>query len=143
MFTSRIKVLQITARVVLVLLVVQYELGIAVIMSDPPAIPPVGFSVSNILYALNTVGRVSVPHAVLGGLLIFASVINLILSLGSKIRSVQIVGTIGFVNIITAAGGGLVFVLSGFQNDNASHAMATNFILAFTFYFLELYFLKS
>jgi hypothetical protein len=80
MFKSQMKVLRITA------IVVQYELGIAVSMSDPSAIPPIGFSVSNILYALNNVGAVSARHAILGGLLVFASVVNLILSLGSKIQ---------------------------------------------------------
>ncbi len=38
--------------------------------------------------------------------------------------------------------GGLSFVLSGFQNDGSSHNMATNFLLSFAFYFLELYVLK-
>jgi hypothetical protein len=47
-----------------------------------------------------------------------------------------------FIGIAVAAGGGLFFVLSGFQNDHASHAMATNFILSFVFLFLELYTMK-
>ena len=44
--------------------------------------------------------------------------------------------------MIFAAGGGLFFVLSGFQSDNASHTMATNFLLCFVLLFLELYSIK-
>jgi hypothetical protein len=36
----------------------------------------------------------------------------------------------------------VLFVLSGFQDNNYSHGMASNFILTFAFYFLELYLLK-
>ena len=67
------------------------------------------------------------------------SIINMILALGTKIRKVQVFAILSFLSIVIAAGGGLFFVLSGFQNDNASHAMATNFILSFAFSFIEIY----
>ena len=70
------------------------------------------------------------------------SLVTLILALASKIRSVQVFGVLGFLSMALAATSGVLFVLSGFQNDNYSHGMATNFILTFGFYFLELYFLK-
>ena len=64
------------------------------------------------------------------------------MALASKIRSVQIFGGLGFLAMALAEINGVIFVLSGFQNDNYSHGMATMFILTFGFYFLELYFLK-
>jgi len=66
----------------------------------------------------------------------------LIRFLRSRVRSVQIVGTLAFVTVFLAATTGVLFVLSGFQNDNFSHGMAANFILSLVFYFMELYFLK-
>ncbi len=69
-------------------------------------------------------------------------VINLILALGTKVRSVQILGVLNFIFLVVAAGGGFFFVLSGFQNDHASHAMATNFLLSFAFSFIELYYIR-
>jgi hypothetical protein len=57
-------------------------------------------------------------------------------------RSVQVFGSLAFLTILLAAITGLLYTMSGFQNDGDSHGMATNFLLSFTFYFLELYFLK-
>jgi hypothetical protein len=142
MSNSQSKTLRITVIVILVLLVIQYELGIAVNIANPAAQPPFSFSLSAVSDALNKVGGASLPHAILGAWLVLLSLLNLVLSLGSRIRSVQIFGSLVFLSILIAAGGGLFFTLSGFQDDNATHAMATNFILAFIFSFLELYNLK-
>ena len=81
-------------------------------------------------------------HAILGTVLTIISLINLLMALASKIRSVQVFGALGFLSMALAEICGVLFVLSGFQNDNYSHGMATNFLLTFGFYFLELYFLK-
>lgn len=81
-------------------------------------------------------------HAGLGGCLVIISMISLILALRSRIRSVQVFGILAFLATLLAATTGLLFVLSGFQNNGDTHGMATNFILAFAFCFLELYFLK-
>ena len=81
-------------------------------------------------------------HAVLGIVLTILALIILVLALVSKIRSVHVLGVWGFLGLALAATSGVLFVLSGYQNDHYSHGMATNFILTFVFYFLELYFLK-
>jgi hypothetical protein len=126
----------------LVMLLIQYELGIAVIMSDPPSTTPFNFSIAAFRGALTQVGGVGYLHALMGGILLAVSVANLAMALRSGLRSVQVFGVLSFISIVVAAGGGFIFVLSGFQNDNASHAMATNFILSFAFLFLELYNMK-
>jgi hypothetical protein len=55
---------------------------------------------------------------------------------------VQVFGILAFLATVLAATTGLLFVLSGFQNNGETHGMATNFLLSLSSYFLELYFLK-
>jgi Ni,Fe-hydrogenase I cytochrome b subunit len=109
------------------------------IISDPPSISPFNFSVETFRWAPGQVAGVATLHALLGGLLVVLSIVNLVMALRSSIRSVQVFGFLSLLSIVVAAGGGFFFVISVFQNDNASHAMATNFILSFAFLFLELY----
>ncbi len=142
MSANRLKGLRVSVVTLLVCLAIQFEFGMATNLADQPSIPPFGFSFPGVLSALNQVGFVAVAHGVLGTLLTIFSIVGLVMALGSKIRSVQIFGALGFVSMTLAATMGLFFVLSGFQNDNYSHGMATNFLLTFGFYFLELYFLK-
>jgi hypothetical protein len=135
--------LRILVIVTLSLLVIQFELGMAVNLSPNLSdIPPFVFSVNAIAEALNSVGSVALIHAIVGGVLAILSVINLVMALFSGNRGVQIFGTLAFLSTILSAMTGVMFVLSGFQNDGLSHGMATNFILAFVFYFIELYILK-
>ncbi|HEY5157462.1 MAG TPA: hypothetical protein VII93_05805 [Anaerolineales bacterium] len=142
MSSSPLRHLRIMTLVMIVSLFLQYELGIATIIANPASIPPFKFSIMTFRSALEQVGGVALLHAGLGVWLVIISVINLILALRTKIRKVQIFSILSYLSIVIAAGGGLFFVLSGFQNDNASHAMATNFILSFTFSFIELYYAR-
>jgi hypothetical protein len=128
--------------VLLALLGLQYEFGMAVNIANPPSLPAFGLSLNAVSNALHQAGVVAVIHASLGIWLVVFSVINLILSLRSGLRSVQVFGSLAFLATLLAAITGLLFTLSGFQNDGDSHGMATNFLLSFTFYFLELSFLK-
>ncbi len=128
--------------VLLALLVIQYELGMAVNISNPPQIPPVSLAPSQFNAALGKAGTVAMIHASVGILVGLIAILNLILALRSHIRSVQVFGSLTFLAVLIAGIMGLSFVRSGFQNDGFSHGMATNFILSFIFSFLELYFLK-
>ncbi len=128
--------------VILVLLAVQYELGMEVNFADPSPITPFAFSLPGVSEALRGAGLAALLHAGLGGFLSLLSLVSLVLSLKSRLRSLQVFGVLGSLGILLAAAGGLLFVLSGFQDNRLSHAMADDFILAFVFYFLELYFLK-
>ncbi len=142
MSTNQIKGIRVAVITLIVLLAIQFEFGMAVNLSNLPSLAPFGFSFSTILSALNQAGAVAVVHAILGTILTILSLFSLIMALASKIRSVQIFGGLGFLAMALAEINGVIFVLSGFQNDNYSHGMATMFILTFGFYFLELYFLK-
>ena len=139
---KNLKGIRILVMVILAFLLVQYEFGMAANLNGPPKLAPFGFSSTKFTDALNQAGLVEMIHADLGSLLPVLSLVGLILSLRSRVRSVQIVGTLAFLTVLLAAISGVLFVLSGYQNDHFSHGMATNFILSVVFYFLELYFLK-
>jgi hypothetical protein len=142
MATNRLKGLRVMVIVMLVLLGLQYEFGMAVNLANPPSLAPIGFSLNGVSNALNQVGAVAVIHASLGSILVIFALINLMLSLRSGLRSVQVFGSLAFLSILLAGLTGLLYTLSGFQNNGDTHGMASNFLLSFTFYFLELYFLK-
>jgi hypothetical protein len=142
MKTKNLRVLRIMVIVLLALLGLQYEFGMAVNIANPPSLAPLSFSTNAVSNALQQAGVVAVIHASLGSGLVLFSLINLIFSLRSGLRSVQVFGSVAFLSTLLAALTGLLFTLSGFQNDGYSHGMATNFLLSFTFYFIELYFLK-
>ena len=142
MSSNLIRYLRIIIGALLVLLFLQYELGIATAMANPPTLPPFSYSPEAFNSALTQVGPVALWHAGLGSLLVALSVANLILALSSKARSVQVFGVLSLITLAIAAGGGYFFVVSGYQNDNASHAMATNFLLSYTFLLFELHFVR-
>ncbi len=142
MAADSLKLLRVFVIVLLVLLGFQYEFGMVVNIANPPSIAPFPFSLSAFSDAIHGVGPVALLHAGMGGLLAILSLVGVVMSLRSKIRMVQVFGSLGFLAVLLAGTSGLLFVLSGFQDDHFSHGMASNFLLAFTFYFVELYFLK-
>jgi len=142
MSSNQLKPLRVVLIAILIVLFFQYELGITVSFANPAAIAPFSFSTAGFLNALNGVGSVALIHAIVGCLLLLLALINMVMALRSKVRSAQVYGVLSFVSMIFATGGGFYFVLSGFQSDNASHAMASNFLLSFVLFFLELYAIK-
>jgi hypothetical protein len=140
MAAKRLQSLRIMVIVILALLGLQYEFGMAVNIANPPSLAPT--SLNGVNSALQQVGAVAMIHASLGSALVIFSILILIFSLRSGMRSLQVFGSLAFLTTLLAALTGLLFTMSGFQNDGDSHGMATNFLLTFTFYFLELYFLK-
>lgn len=143
MTPNQFKTLRVMVVSTLILLSVQYELGMYINLSpNLPELAPFGFSLMKISEALHLAGPAALAHAGLGSLLTLLSTFTLIFSLKSKVKSVQIVGGLGFITMLVAMAGGILFTLSGFREDHYSLAMASNFILTFTFTFLELYLLK-
>ncbi len=137
------KPLRVIIVIPLVLLFFQFELGMTVNLSpNLPELAPFGFSLGKMVATLGQAGAGALAHAGLGSVLALLSVLTLVLSLRTNVRSVQLVGILCSLTILLAMSGGILFTLSGFQEDNYSLMMASNFILAFTFHFLELYLLK-
>jgi hypothetical protein len=140
MTAKRLQSLRIMVIVILALLGLQYEFGMAVNIANPPTLAPT--SLNGVNNALNQVGAVAMIHASLGSALVIFSILILIFSLRSGLRSLQVFGSLAFLTTLLAALTGVLYTMSGFQNNGDTHGMATNFLLTFTFYFLELYFLK-
>ncbi len=142
MSSKTVKTLRVFLIVILVLLGLQFELGMAVNIANPTAIAPFPYSSAAFSDALRGAGILTEVHADFGALLALFSLVVMIYSLLSRVRGAQIFGTLAFLSTLAAGDGGLLFVLSGFHSDNSSHQMATNFLLTFAFYFIELYVLK-
>jgi hypothetical protein len=81
-------------------------------------------------------------HAFIGIVLLASASVVLAFSIRSKPRNVQIPAILGLVTIVSAAIGGVFFVLSGFSNGGNSAQMGGSFIGAYAFYFIELYYAK-
>ena len=130
--------------IILVLLTLQFELGMTVNLTPSlPDIPAFSFSFSGIADALQKIGPVALAHASLGLFLVLASLINLIAVSVSRVKGAVVFSALGLLTIALASLTGAGFVLSGFQDDGLSHGMATNFLLSYIFFFLELYNLKG
>ena len=142
MVSNRLKGLRIVVSIILVLLVLQFEFGMAVNLSTLPELPGIDVSSPQVANYLTQAGAVAVVHAALGAVLGLFSMAILVLSLRSGVRAAQVFGVLACVAVVLAGITGSLFVSSGFQNDGYSHGMATNFLLSFGFYFLELYFLR-
>jgi len=136
---SRLKALRIAVIVMVVLLGLQFELGMAVNLSpNLDNVSPVAAAPAAVWSALAMVGAEAVTHALLGCLLTFFAVVILVLALLCGVPSVAILGAISFITIGLASANGILFTLSGFKNDNYSHGMATAFLLAFSAHFILL-----
>ncbi len=127
----------------LAVLAFQFELGMAINLSpNLPSLPAFDFSIGLILRALQQIGALGPLHAGVGVVLLLLALANLVLALASRARGVIVFGVLGFLSTTLEMISGILFTLSGFQNDGYSHGMATNFLLSFIFFFVELYLLK-
>ncbi len=127
----------------LVILAFQFELGMAINLSpNLPSLTPFGFSMPQIYDALQKAGVVAPIHASVGFFLLLLAIANMVLALFTRVRGVMIFGVLGLLSTLLEVASGILFTISGFQNDGYSHGMATNFLLSFIFFFVELYLLK-
>src|SRR5690242_14453664 len=104
--------LRILVIIMLILLWMQYELGMSINLSPSlPQLPSFGFSLMRISSALHQAGLMALAHAILGSSLAVLSLLALALSLASNVRRVQIVGALGSLFVVVAAAGGVLFTL--------------------------------
>jgi len=135
--------LQLLTVVTLVILSIQGWTGDFVNLFSVFPMGAVDSSFSGLIRALEEAGQLPVYHAIEGVLLVAFSLVILILSFQTKIKNAKIASIIAFGAVVSATIGGILFVLSGFQDNGNSMQMAGSFIGAYAFYFLELYFTKS
>jgi heme A synthase len=84
-----------------------------------------------------------VTHAILGSVLAALAIVILFIAFRfNTSRGVRVCSVLGFLGILSAAYGGISFVLSGFQNNGSSAQMGGSFIGSYASYFLVLYFNK-
>jgi len=97
----------------------------------------VGATLAGFWQAVGNSGVLVLYHAVEAILLLTLSFVTLVLSFRRRVgRLYSILGT---ASVISAAIGGILFVLSGFQNNANSAQMGGSFIAAYAFFFLTLY----
>ena len=103
----------------------------------------VGHTFSGFTQALINAGRMEVTHAILGTVLAALAIAILFIAFRfDASRGVRICAVLGFLAVLSAAYGGISFVLSGFQNNGSSAQMGGSFIGSYASYFLVLYFNK-
>jgi len=135
---TRFRFLRIAVVGILILLAVQFELGMAVNLSPSlEDVPPVAGTVTAIWGALARVGEAALTHALLGTFLTVLALASLVLAIRSRARSVAVIGVFSFLVMALATVNGILFTLSGFKNDHFSHGMATLFLLAFSLHFVQ------
>ena len=129
--------LRIVVIAMLILLALQFELGMAVNLSPSlEDVPPLAGTLAAVWAALAKVGGAAIMHALLGSFLTIAALAGLAVRSGA--RSVAAVGIASFISIAMATLNGVLFTLSGFKNDHYSHGMATLFLVAFSLHFAQL-----
>ena len=137
------KALKISIVVALVLLSVQGWSGDYNNLFAVFPVGPVHLSLNGLISALEGAGVLEVFHAVLGILLLAVSVLIVILSLRTGVKSLSIPSILGLAAMASAVAGGLLFVFSGFTNNGFSSQMGGSFIGAYAFFFIELYFTRG
>jgi len=136
---TRLRSLRVAVIAMLILLALQFELGMAVNLSPGlQEVPPLAGTTAALWGALAKVGGASIPHAVLGTLLTVVALAGLVLAVTSGARSVAVLGVLSFVVIALATANGILFTMSGFKDNHYSHGMATAFLLAFSVHFVQL-----
>lgn len=81
------------------------------------------YSFGGLMTALFGAGEFTVYHAFEGVLLVVLSLVVIGLSFKSKLRSLRILSILAAAGVISAVIGGVLFVLSGFQNNANSAQM--------------------
>ena len=131
-----LKSLRVFVIIMLALLALQYELGIATNLSpNMKEVPPVGLA--DLDKVLASVGEAAVLHATLGVLLLATAVAALVLSILAAGPAIIVTGIIAFAGTALAFLNGILFSLGGFKDDGYSHGMATGYLVAFSLYFIQ------
>ena len=100
-------------------------------------------SIYSFFQALLDSGVLTLYHALEGLAILVLSVYILVYSfLKPNSKNLRICALLATASVISATVGGVLFVLSSFQNNANSAQMGGSFIGAYAFYFLVLYFTK-
>jgi len=141
--TRQVHRLRILLVVMLITLTIQGWFGdtVNIFVAPPGTSTTVPFS--SLIQTISSYGFLLIWHAFEGLFLVILALVLIGASFKwSKKRSVRITSILGAFMVISAAIGGLSFVLSGFNAGGSSAQMGGSFIGAYAFYFMELYYTK-
>lgn len=116
-----------------------------IFIMPPNGVTPPSPSLRGLLSAISSLQPpfILVWHTDEGIVLVVLAVIVFVLSLLSpSSRGVRVWSALGLLSMLSAAYGGLRFVLSGFADGAKSAEMGASFILAYACFFLALYYTK-
>lgn len=101
-------------------------------------------SISEFWSIVASIGSQAVWHAAEGIILAALAVAVAALSfMWSESRGVRIASILALLMVMSAAAGGLEFVMSGFANGGNSAQMGGSFLGAYAFYFIALYYSRN
>ena len=103
----------------------------------------VSASLGGLVSALFDSGDLTAYHAFEGAALVVVSLVIIGFSFRLKSRSLRILSVLAAAAVVSAMVGGVLFVLSDFQNNANSAQMGGSFIGAYAFYFIELYYTRQ
>jgi hypothetical protein len=129
--------------ITLVFLILQFLTGMWVnlFVSFPSTTQAQGFFgvMGAMMGLMQSGGGLLMIHMMMGYLIFFLSIVDLVASFITKKAPVIVTSLSGFVSVLFAGINGLLFIFSGFTNNLNSYFMATGFLLAFTSYSFTLY----
>ena len=137
------KRIEVSIIILLALISIQAFLGDNINLFTVFPMGAVVVSLGGFAQALQQAGIAVVVHAVNGFLIIAVSLAVVVFSFMMRVNKLRITSIIGLIGLIVALSGGLLFVFSGYGNNGYSAQMATGFLIAYAFYFIELYFTKG
>ena len=126
--------------ITLVFLILQFltSIWVNLFVSFPSTTQAQGFFgvMGAMMSLMQSGGGLLMIHMMMGYLILFLSIVDLVTSFITKKAPVIVTSVSGFVSVLFAGINGLLFIFSGFTNNLNSYFMATGFLLAFMSYFL-------
>jgi len=133
METQKFRSLRVLVITNLAILLLEFVFGISINIA-PLASSPSNFSMNGFIKTLVQVGGLTLFHISTGLVLGILSIVIMILSLRTGVRRLQLLGSLAFLAILLVGIMGLLFVASGFRNQNFVFGIIPLFVLAVVFY---------
>ena len=101
-------------------------------------------TITGFIDAINSAGIAVLIHYLIGILILLLGIVIVILAFYlSESRNVKITSILGIILLMYTFLTGILFVFSGFQDNSFSVGMGEGYILAYTLYFMVLYYCKK
>lgn len=138
---SRLGLVRVSVAVVLAVLLLQFLVGMWLnLFATFPNVPSAysGGMAGMMSFMFSGGMSVLMIHMMTGYLILALAVVALAASASAGRTSLAALAAGGLVSVVLAGASGLYFMYSGFANEAYSYLMAVGYVLAFSFYFVEL-----